>query len=32
MISTIIKAVVEFIVFGSTILLLWVLLHLLTIN
>lgn len=31
MISTIIKAVVEFIVFGSTILLLWVLLHLLTI-
>jgi hypothetical protein len=32
MISTIIKAVVEFIVFGSTILLLWVLLHLLTID
>lgn len=30
--STIIKAVVEFIVFGSTILLLWVLLHLLTID
>jgi hypothetical protein len=32
MMSTIIKAVVEFIVFGSTILLLWVLLHLLTID
>jgi hypothetical protein len=30
--SAIIKAVVEFIVFGSTILLLWVLLHLLTVE
>jgi hypothetical protein len=32
MISTIIKAVVEFIVFGSTILLLWALMSLLTLD